>query len=68
MLSGIRVPALVTTGADDVLIPACESEKMAAAIPGATLVVIAGAGHLVAFEQPAAFNKALEAWLAKNSL
>jgi len=68
MLSGIRVPTLVITGADDVLIPSSESEKMAAAIPGATLAIIPGAGHLVAFEQPEAFNRTLALWLSKNGL
>jgi len=63
MLASIAVPTLVITGADDIVIPPAESEKMAAAIPGANLKVIPSAGHLVAFEQPAEFNKALQEWL-----
>lgn len=66
MLSSIKVPALVITGADDVIIPPAESEKMAQAIRGAQLKVIPNAGHLVAVEQPDAFNLALKEWL-KNT-
>jgi len=63
MLAGISVPTLVVTGADDRIIPPVESEKLAAAIPGAQLSVIPRAGHLVAFEQPDAFNRVLTEWL-----
>ncbi len=63
MLMEIKVPTLVITGADDVVIPPAESEKLAAAIRGAKLTKIPNAGHLVAFEQPAEFNKALQDWL-----
>jgi pimeloyl-ACP methyl ester carboxylesterase len=63
MLVEINAPTLVITGADDTVIPPAESEKLAAAIPGAQLKKIPSAGHLVAFEQPAEFNKALQDWL-----
>ncbi|HEX7554075.1 MAG TPA: hypothetical protein VF378_11005, partial [Geothrix sp.] len=33
------------------------------AIPDAQLTLIPRAGHLVAFEQPEAFNEAMSAWL-----
>jgi len=56
MLGSIRCPTLVITSDEDTLIPASESEKMAAAIPGARLHVIAGAGHLSNLEQPSAFT------------
>lgn len=64
MLAEITVPTLVITGADDIVIPPAESEKMAAAIRGAQLKRIPNAGHLVAFEQSAEFNKALLDWLS----
>ena len=64
-LGQIRVPTLVITGADDTLIPPSESELLAREIPGATLELIPGAGHLVAFEQAGAFNECLRAWLAR---
>ncbi|MBK7293443.1 MAG: alpha/beta hydrolase [Geothrix sp.] len=62
-LDELRMPTLVVTGADDTLIPPGESAELARGIPGAELVVIPGAGHLVAYEQPFAFNEALGAWL-----
>lgn len=62
-LKKIRVPTLVVTGADDIVIPPSESTDMAEAIPNAELVVIPHAGHLVAFEQSVAFNRALMLWL-----
>ena len=41
----IKAPTLVITGADDVLIPAKNSELIASRIPGAKLHIIADAGH-----------------------
>lgn len=63
MLAEISVPTLVITGTDDIIIPPVESEKLAGAIRDAKLVKIPNAGHLVPFEQPAKFNRALEGWL-----
>jgi 3-oxoadipate enol-lactonase len=68
LLAKISVPTLVITGADDVLIPSSESEKLAQAIQGAQLAVIPRAGHLVAFEQPDEFNRVLQAWLNSSGL
>jgi pimeloyl-ACP methyl ester carboxylesterase len=62
-LGAIRTRTLVITGAEDSIIPPSESEALAKAIPGAQLALVPQAGHLVAFEQPEAFNKALAAWL-----
>lgn len=64
MLPDISVPTLVITGAEDEMIPVDESRKMAAAIPGAQLVIVPGAGHLANLEQPDAFNDALSRFLA----
>jgi 3-oxoadipate enol-lactonase len=63
LLAQIAVPTLVVTGEEDELIPVEESRKMAAAIKGAKLVIIPGAGHLANMEQPEAFNAALNAFL-----
>lgn len=62
-LKNIRIPTLVITGTDDTVIAPAESVDLADAIPGAHLVMIPHAGHLVAFEQPLAFNGALKNWL-----
>lgn len=58
-LPGIDVPALVITSDGDRLIPADVSAPMASQIPGATLAVIAGAGHLSNLEAPGQFNRLL---------
>lgn len=65
LLAQVTVPALVITGEEDELIPVEESRAMAAAIKGATLVIVPRAGHLANLEQPEAFNTALHAFLAK---
>lgn len=64
-LSAIAAPTVVVAGAEDT---ACPRECMAAvvnAIPGATLQVIAGAGHTVQLEQPAAVVRVIEGLLAR---
>ena len=58
-LPGINVPTLAITGAVDVLIDPAESRALAAAIPGARLAIVPGAGHLVNLEDPGAFNAAV---------
>jgi 3-oxoadipate enol-lactonase len=62
-LAGFSVPCLVLVGAEDVVTPPSESEALAAAIPGARLEVVPGAGHLANLEQPALVNAALEGFL-----
>jgi pimeloyl-ACP methyl ester carboxylesterase len=47
-----RVPVTVIIGGADRLIPLRRSEDLAAAIPGARLVVVAGAGHAIILERP----------------
>ncbi len=63
LLPGLRLPVLVIAGARDLLIPPEESFRMAAAIPGARLTVIPGAGHLANLDEPEAFNRALVSFL-----
>jgi pimeloyl-ACP methyl ester carboxylesterase len=57
-LPQIKAPTLVVTGADDVLIPAKNSEIIAAQIPPAKLHIIAGVGHAFMDEGRDAFLKA----------
>jgi proline iminopeptidase len=61
-LAGVQVPVLVIHGADD-MIPAAESEAFASAFPHATTVAIPGAKHFPFDEQPAAFARAVAAFL-----
>jgi pimeloyl-ACP methyl ester carboxylesterase len=58
-LPSIAVPTLVVVGEQDVLTPPADSEAMAAAIPGARLVKVPGAGHLAPMERPKAVAEAL---------
>src|SRR5437763_916505 len=62
-LAELARPALVIVGARDRMsLPA--SRALAEALPRAKLVVVEGAGHVVNLAQPAAFNRALEEFLA----
>jgi len=63
-LPHIAVPTLLIAGGADTTAPAVVMERMAAKIPGAWFVTIPGAGHLANLEQPAAFNRVLEEFLA----
>ncbi|MGH7924872.1 MAG: alpha/beta fold hydrolase [Candidatus Binatus sp.] len=56
-LPQIKAPTLVVTGAEDVLIPAKNSEIIAAQIPGAKLHVIPGVGHAFMSDERGAFLK-----------
>jgi 3-oxoadipate enol-lactonase len=59
LLPSIAVPTLAVVGELDALTPPAESEAMAAAIPGARLVTVPGAGHLAPMERPRAVAAAL---------
>jgi pimeloyl-ACP methyl ester carboxylesterase len=54
-----RVPTLVLSGANDLILPVAHSEALADAIPSADYVVIPGAGHVVILENPDAVGDAL---------
>ncbi len=62
-LETIKVPALVLVGSDDKNFLAA-TDYMARKIPGARKVAIDGAGHAANLHQPAAFNRAVETFLA----
>ena len=65
-LASIRVPTLITVGADDILVPPSFSREIHAAIPGSELVVIPDAGHLHFMEQFERFNDVCLAFVAKH--
>lgn len=65
LLAGIQVPTTVIVGDMDPLTPLTLSEEMAAAIPGATLVVAPECGHVITLERPEVVNGALVEWLAR---
>lgn len=58
-LATIDVPTLVVVGEQDAPSPPDVARAMHAAVPGADLAVVPGAGHLSNLEAPAAFNAAL---------
>jgi 3-oxoadipate enol-lactonase len=58
-LAHIHAPTLVMCGSEDRAQPVARSETIARGIPGANLVVIDGAGHMSAIEQPAKVNEHL---------
>lgn len=62
-LPTITAPTLVVTGAEDVLIPAKNSEIIAARIPGAKLHIIPGVGHAFMSEGRVEFLKIFEPFL-----
>jgi 3-oxoadipate enol-lactonase len=58
-LPGFSFPTLIVVGGADGLTPPAEARTMAAAIPGARLVELPGAGHLANLEAPEAFAAAV---------
>jgi 3-oxoadipate enol-lactonase len=65
-LGEIRVPTLLTTGAEDILVPPASSCELHARIPGAELVTIDDAGHLHFIEQMERFNAVCLGFLRKH--
>ncbi len=64
-LGKIATPTLVLVGEEDVATVPAQAERIAAAIKGAELLRIPGAGHSSTVEQPAAVNAAIAAFLAR---
>jgi len=55
----------VVGGAEDIMVPRQHQEELAAAIPGARLRLIEGAGHSVNLEAQSAFNAAVRDFLGE---
>lgn len=64
LLGQISAPTLICAGEEDALRPVEVHRQMADRIKDSRLVVIEGAAHMVAMEQPEAVTAALRAWLA----
>lgn len=63
-LAGIAAPTLVMAGGADRLAPPDRAAEIAVAVPGARLVVVEGAGHLLPLERPDAVAAAVADHLA----
>jgi pimeloyl-ACP methyl ester carboxylesterase len=64
-LDEIAVPVLVITGEKDRIVPARNSERLAAGLPRAELVVISNCGHVPHEECPGLFVEAVSGLLAE---
>jgi 3-oxoadipate enol-lactonase len=58
-IAAIRAPTLVMCGTEDRSTEPFRSQRIADQSPGARLVLVEGAGHLSALEQPAKVNESL---------
>ena len=63
-LAEVRCPSLVIAGQDDFICGPAWNRPIAAAIPAARYIEVAGSGHIPQYEQPDAFRTALLDWLA----
>jgi len=62
--AAVKAPTLILVGDEDCITPPALSGVLASLIKGARFEVIARAGHLSNLEQPAAFNSAVDRFLA----
>lgn len=71
-LAALRMPVLVITGAEDVIVPAEQSRRLVAALTGvpggAQYVEIGQCGHLPHEECASEFRAAVEGWLRERAL
>ncbi|MBS0209254.1 MAG: alpha/beta fold hydrolase [Planctomycetes bacterium] len=63
LLATINKPTLLIVGQEDQISTVEEMTGMAAAIPGAELFVVPGAGHMAPLEAPAAVNAKIRAFM-----
>jgi 3-oxoadipate enol-lactonase len=66
-LPTIDVPTAVVVGDEDEITPLEMSQAMVDHVPGATLSIVPGAGHISNLEAPTAFEAALRAWLRRTA-
>jgi 3-oxoadipate enol-lactonase len=65
-VAAIRRPTLVVAGDRDTMVPLAPKLRLAAAIPGARIVVVPASGHATPYDQPATFNRVLLEFLAAH--
>ena len=67
-IPGISVPTLVIHGEEDRIVPLGDSRRLAEMIPGSTLSVIEGVGHLPHEESPDEFLRVVDSWMRSPGL
>ena len=65
-VAAVRRPTLVVAGDRDTMVPLAPKLRLAAAIPGARIVVVPASGHATPYDQPATFNRVLLEFLAQH--
>ena len=65
-LPSLRIPTLVVHGEQDRLVPVANGRRIAKAVPGAELTVLADANHLFLTDQPERTTEILLDWLARH--
>lgn len=63
----LTTPLLMLTGSQDLLFPPAMMHGVAAALPGATIEEVEGAGHSIYFEMPELFNRIVGAFLERHA-
>lgn len=66
-LASVNAPTHIIWGEDDTWIPADRAGRLQAAIPGSTLTMIPGAGHLIQLDAPIALMADLLRWLSAQN-
>jgi pimeloyl-ACP methyl ester carboxylesterase len=64
-VASLGVPLLVVAGDADPMVSVETARGLAGSAPDGTCEIVAGAGHIVSAEQPAAFNRALASFLER---
>lgn len=63
IVARVQAPTLVVAGALDLIGGPSQARAIADALPRGTLRLVAGAGHMPAWEEPAKLRRIVEAWL-----
>jgi pimeloyl-ACP methyl ester carboxylesterase len=64
-LGELDLPVRVVWGREDAWIPIRTGRRLADLIPGADLVEVPGAGHLIQYDEPVALANLIRAWLTE---
>ncbi|WP_353115179.1 alpha/beta fold hydrolase [Microbacterium sp.] len=65
LLATLSEPVHIVWGSEDAWIPPDRAHRLQAAIPGSSLTLIEGAGHLIQLDQPVALTAELSRWLSE---